>query len=381
MEPEDELDQLIGAFYEAALQPELWNQALDQLMRIVDAQTAHLLLINRQNGQVDSSFLWVPELSQDEATKGDLDYASYYHRLDPRMDVAMNTPAGEWMVCHRHFDDGFVRHSEFFNDYLIPYGFRYLLGVRLADMEQHSAFLGIHRCGDRAPFSEAATRGLHRVTPHLARAARLFHKSEALRSQLEAGWGALSALSGAILIVDQHQLVRFANQAAEAMLAQRKGIQVKQGRLTHANTTIRNSLAQLVKEAATAGRGSATTLTGETGRKQRLMAVPLSARSRLATPWQIPLVLLMISDPATQQLPPERLLRQLFGLSQAEIRLAQALLTGMEATEYARDAGISANTVRSQLRSLFDKTGTRRQTDLVRLLSSLPPLRFGSEKD
>lgn len=52
----------------------------------------------------------------------------------------------------------------------------------------------------------------------------------------------------------------------------------------------------------------------------------------------------------------------------------QALLTvfelgsGSTLQDVAREAGISIHTARSQLKAVFDKTGTTRQADLVRLL-------------
>lgn len=70
----------------------------------------------------------------------------------------------------------------------------------------------------------------------------------------------------------------------------------------------------------------------------------------------------------------ERLLSSLFGLSGAEARLALALLGGESAEEYCRRAGIGIATARSQLHSIFAKTGTRRQAALVALLSRIPAL-------
>jgi DNA-binding CsgD family transcriptional regulator/PAS domain-containing protein len=63
-------------------------------------------------------------------------------------------------------------------------------------------------------------------------------------------------------------------------------------------------------------------------------------------------------------------LEQLFDLSPAEARLAQLLADGLSMEEAAMQLGVRRNTVRSQLQSVFGKTGTNRQGDLVRLLLS-----------
>ncbi len=55
--------------------------------------------------------------------------------------------------------------------------------------------------------------------------------------------------------------------------------------------------------------------------------------------------------------------------------MAAALLAGKSTEDYAQEAKVTLNTVRSQLKSLFRKTSTRRQAELVAVLSRVLPLR------
>jgi DNA-binding CsgD family transcriptional regulator len=68
-------------------------------------------------------------------------------------------------------------------------------------------------------------------------------------------------------------------------------------------------------------------------------------------------------------------LMDLFGLSAAEARLARALCHGDSLEEYATDQGLKLPTVKTQLRSIFAKTGTERQSSLVRVLLGVPVVR------
>lgn len=54
-----------------------------------------------------------------------------------------------------------------------------------------------------------------------------------------------------------------------------------------------------------------------------------------------------------------------FGLTRAEARLSSALVAGRSLGDYARETGLSRNTARNQLATIFEKTGTRRQAALV----------------
>jgi DNA-binding CsgD family transcriptional regulator len=68
--------------------------------------------------------------------------------------------------------------------------------------------------------------------------------------------------------------------------------------------------------------------------------------------------------------------REVFGLSPAQTRIARLIVDGEDAATTARRLGVSVNTVRTQLQRIFDKTGVRSQSALVRtLLSAQAPTR------
>ena len=66
--------------------------------------------------------------------------------------------------------------------------------------------------------------------------------------------------------------------------------------------------------------------------------------------------------------------RESFGLTAAEIRLAAHLADGLSLKEAAEELGVSVNTLRNQLRAVFDKMGLNRQSELVRALTQLSAL-------
>jgi DNA-binding CsgD family transcriptional regulator len=66
------------------------------------------------------------------------------------------------------------------------------------------------------------------------------------------------------------------------------------------------------------------------------------------------------------------LIRRLFALSEAEAELSAALCCGKTLDDVASQRGTSINTIKSQLKSIFLKTGTKRQSELVSLLLASP---------
>ena len=73
------------------------------------------------------------------------------------------------------------------------------------------------------------------------------------------------------------------------------------------------------------------------------------------------------------------MLGQLYGLTLAEARLVEALLTGDTLQEYADRQGIRVNTARVYMKHVLAKTGTRRQAELIGEPMRNPVLRMTSK--
>jgi DNA-binding CsgD family transcriptional regulator len=81
--------------------------------------------------------------------------------------------------------------------------------------------------------------------------------------------------------------------------------------------------------------------------------------------------ILVLNDLAREQRPELVLLKQLFDFTAAEARLARLIASGVSPEQAAETIGVVRETVRNQLKSIFAKTGTHRQSELVALLSRL----------
>jgi DNA-binding CsgD family transcriptional regulator len=79
----------------------------------------------------------------------------------------------------------------------------------------------------------------------------------------------------------------------------------------------------------------------------------------------------LIEDPAQKRSSAERLFITIFRFTRAECRVAEALLAGEPPKTIANRFADSENTVRTQIRALYDKTGTRGMAALIALLSRL----------
>jgi DNA-binding CsgD family transcriptional regulator len=80
-------------------------------------------------------------------------------------------------------------------------------------------------------------------------------------------------------------------------------------------------------------------------------------------------MLLLFRDLGKTPVPKTRLIARTFALSVAETRIAERIAVGVSLEKAAEVLRISRETARKQLKAVFAKTGTHRQSELVALLS------------
>ena len=85
-------------------------------------------------------------------------------------------------------------------------------------------------------------------------------------------------------------------------------------------------------------------------------------------------IMAILCDPGCYSEEQWRAFQDLFSLTAAELRLCLALADGLSLAEYGQKYDITDNTARSQLKKVFEKTNTRRQGDLMRLIFLLTRL-------
>lgn len=180
---------------------------------------------------------------------------------------------------------------------------------------------------------------------------------------------ALDCVPLAVAVVDRKGTMRYANRMAEGLLDQKDGLLVLQGRLTASrsveNGQLRQHLLDVSTENGSALPWAVMRVERENGTAWLVRIAPLDRTVRSA-PSAPDLIIVMISDPHMPMKPSTSALRHLHGLTYAEADIMGRLTVGMRIAEIASELDISVETVRTHLKSIFTKTGTSRQADLVR---------------
>lgn len=370
MSEDEQFDHIIGVIYETALDSGRWKDAVGLCGQYAGGADAQLLTMCKKTETPISGILAGTVFPE----QGNADFVNYYGSIDPTLTYLSQGAMSEWRCCHKVNDRHFIEHNEFYQDFLLAYNARFRMTGRVNESyDQYNLFVVLRAVGQE-PFGDAEQQAAQRFSGHLQRALRIQTHTQNLQSKAELGARAIDAISLAMLIVDATGTILHLNAAAEDLLNNHScELNYKSGRLSVKHPANRNRLSALIASATGyPAVGGALFLNGIEHRQ--VFVTPLPAASPFNQDWQTPLALILIVE-ANQVLSPLQLLGRLYDLSPIELRIAAALLAGKSPEDYAQEAKVTLNTVRSQLKSLFRKTGTRRQAELVAVLSRVPSLR------
>jgi DNA-binding CsgD family transcriptional regulator len=171
-----------------------------------------------------------------------------------------------------------------------------------------------------------------------------------------------------LAVTDRGGQVQFLNRAAHAYIG-RGLLRYEQGWLRGTRPADGAALRRVIAAGA-AGRAGSARLEG--AREGGTLLVAACAIPHPADPTAEGAVLLRLIDPASARLPTADALQDQFGFTPTEAALAIDILAGNDLAASATRRRITRNTARVHLRHLFEKTGARRQAELVRLLLLCP---------
>ena len=366
---------LVDLIYDAALEPKLWVAVMEQFADLVGGNSGWLSQINVTDGS--GGGLDDPVSRVDPVWPRR--YFEYFGERNPFATFTGDDGPVEFM---RHWSPRVLTHedqiprdvtagTEFFNDFLAPQNIQSCMMIRLAKSGLETATLNINCSPRKDRFSAADIEIAEALQPHLVRAFRLGRRLADERRTTEA-MSAWSSGAHAVFALRYAGRVVRMNSAAEAMIRQPASLRVVGGRLTATAPDDARRLDGLITAALSGDTGLRTggsmAIAVPHGPKP-LAVIVAPIRPDPAWPFHVdPGAIVCATDLNAMVAMPEERLRALFGLTAAEARLALAIFDGASPRDAADQFGVSFQTVRNQLSRVFEKTGTRGQSDLVGML-------------
>jgi DNA-binding CsgD family transcriptional regulator len=233
------------------------------------------------------------------------------------------------------------------------------------------AGIALHRTRKAGRFEGADIDHFAFLHRHLERALRIGVRIGSLDAGAGFGKDWLDRSPAAVFLLDQGKRIVLCNRAAEALQSAGDGIRFSARRITLAHKPDDGKLQSLIERASVRGASRH----GGTMRAQRasgkqpfgIFVSPLTREYPTLSMFR-PAVCVIVTDPESRPLLPIQRLQESFALTEAEARLAVLLANGEELRRAADQLKITYGTARTRLTQIFQKTDTRRQAELVRLI-------------
>jgi len=352
---------LIAAIYDSVIDPSRWDEVVKRIVEVTKSFSGNLLLQQAGAGSLTALYNVDPVLAEA--------YAQTYHKNDPLRTPAWSLAPGEVRVCTYTQTDSF-RASAYFDEFVRPQGWANLVATGLARTPDSFALLALTRSPDAVWVEPAEWRLLEALAPHLQRAAAI----HGLLARTRATAKSLAAATGfAVFVLSGNCRVLFANPKAEDLVRRQTGLRYECGQLAAATPALTQRLHALAGAGSWSGRakgdigGTIELSRGENCPPLLAHVTPLAA-SRAAAVFDIdrPAAAVFVVDPAAGLDAQIERFAARFGLTLAETRVLAEIVGGNGLLAAAAKLKITEATARSHTNHILAKTGTTRQTELIR---------------
>jgi DNA-binding CsgD family transcriptional regulator len=356
----EQFSEVVGLIYACAVDTGKTATLLQELAQYLDGTDAYIHTRNLVAGTVLASHA---RQGGAISPQTDRDYVGHWGALDPRTKLLASLPSGQVLRCHEHFDEDYVSGSEFYQDFLIPNGFRWAVGGMYYIGAATATVVAAVRAVGTTPFSEEAENGLRQMLPHFRRAdligSRLERQTAAIRSAGEM----LQQLPVACLVTDEMGRCLDANNAfREAM--QQLGVRLVMGRVRFSDPQLQSGWEAALFETQATGLGRSVRGGPCGAGPWAISLIPWHPLVEHADATDRRMILAVLEQkPAEVQPDPDVMSRA--GLTRAELEVLASLLKGLTVKAIANRRGASFHTVRSQIVSILGKTGFATQKELI----------------
>lgn len=345
-----------------------WDKALKALARHTRSGRGELVAFGDDNSV---PFNWITDLSA-EAHQEFLDIDG--GRPDKNVRLAASKMPFE-VAFERDYDEARTRiDSAVYDDYARKHDM--MNGCQSVLANQNGLLIGLAVLRSEADgrTTEEDRAAFADLSPYVLTAVRLQRAVKHQGAQLMAG--AFEAMNAAAFILDAARFVQAQTSAAIALLRDDRRLSLAAGRLTALPAEDDRKLQVAIRHAIEALEnglpGNSRLVLG--GAKGPLDALYLEIFALPKQEWALgfePRVLIVAKKPAIPDDTHRERLAAALGLTAAEADVALLAARGLSREQIAIQRGTSADTVSTQLKSLFRKSDVNREAELVARLNQL----------
>jgi DNA-binding CsgD family transcriptional regulator len=367
------LTQLVSGFYDASMDPKLWPEVLGKLRDAVHADNAAVVSHDFKTGRGQL----------DHSVGIDAMFVTAYREFYSHQNVWLRQPEkftqhGQVLTSQQLADTAAVVDTDFYRYWLRPQNLLHQI-IGVLDVQGSQATLvSFARSRDKGAFWDDDVEFLLRLLPNLRQALHAGHVFRRVQNSERILLDTLDMMPIGIALLGSSGAVLTANRAAREIIDAEEALYIGSGglglKLAAGRFRFRDFLAGSLGAARNDSQTEIDTFSVPRDGNRRpitLLVMPVKDRTMPRSD-RDPAAVVFIGDPERPvDIDPRNLIR-IYGLSRAEARVAVLLGKGLRLEQAAQHLGLTYETVRKHLKQIFSKTGTDRQAELIRTMTSGP---------
>jgi len=382
------VQETLISIYDAAIDPARWQDALDNTTTMVGSSSASLLMVTTRAGERVGSVPFSLSVLSGQLASLDPALIAYYvtHHAMLESDSwqrLKELPAGSLLTDNEFYPDMQAVRSRPDYVYLVnQLGLFRRMVARLNDNRSWYDAIGFQWRHDVMEIPSQSIKQARFLLPHLSQAFTLARRNHQLHQRYQAVIGALDQVQIGVCIADEDAGLVISNKEAHRILEMNDGIRIgANGRLIVSDLSTDARLMATIKQIALTAAGKAyqagATLMIErpSGEHPFLLDVTPIRDCLGELENNVAGAMLTIIDPGNHQPFQTRRVAVAYGLSDAEVEVCRYVVEGRSNQSIADERNVSLDTVKTQVKSIMNKTGTRGRADLIRLVvRTAPPI-------
>jgi len=371
----EKFSDLIGAIYDCVIAPERWTGVLNEIRTELGFATAVLSAYSLTNMRIGVNAASGTDPVQTMAQTS-IEYAPDIVELWGGVERIRQYPLGEPIIRSQAVPEETVLGNRYHLEWALPKGLFDAVGVALVREKTMIGNATFSQHQSDGAIDDAQVSGLRVLAPHIRRAVIISNLFDMKTLEAATFAATVEALTVGVVLADDDSKIVHTNAAATAMLAASDPLLARHGRIAvqsaTTTSTLQSAIAQAAKDEAALGqKGIGIPIPRSSGDPLVIHVLPLRRGDmRAGLVQRAAAALFVASASGPPQLPHDALI-QLYDLTPAEIRIFELICDGQTREAISSQLGVSVSTVKSHLFHVFEKTGCRRQVDLVRLARSL----------
>jgi len=375
---------LVGAIYDRSIDPAGWPETLRQLNDELEFANSSLAMTSLPNGHmlINETF-GIPEEWKQRINE----FAPDIVEMWGGPEAMLACPLDRATVLTRVNPGVIQSDNRYVREWAAPQG---LIDSAVAILAHDSEGIGNWALGRHRDQGAIRNRDLQRINlfiPHLQRAVKISRLFEAQSVAVRRFETVIQELATPVVLVDGELKILHANRSAEQLFVTGTILASHNGRLlvdgAGANKAIRDMVAQVGKNETGLRSGSiGLPSIGTPVAVHSIHVLPLGNGSLRQEAGRGAVAAIFVSSPQVARGRLSEVMAVLFGLTGAETRVLEHLVSGKTSQQAASSLGVASSTVRTHLLRIFDKTGVHRQSSLIQLAAALaPPIRSEAAPD